>query len=109
MEPQTLRGLWTGVVAVTGEQVQLLAEALQVEPDDLLGPDPLQAALDRMAHPLFKQPILRAAHQSGLPEGQTRDAVRSEYALAARDDSSTISDTRLLDAIKRVATQHVTP
>ena len=88
----------------TDKQVRLLAEALKVERDDLLGPDPLQECFDRPSHPLFKQPILSAASQSGLTEGQTRDAVRSEYALAARDDSSAVSEARLLDAIQRVTT-----
>lgn len=109
LRPHTLRDLWTGVQPVTKEQVRLLAEALHVEPDDLLGPDPLQAVLDRLTHPRFKQPILSAARRSGLAEGETRDAIRSEYALAARDDSSKVSDTRLLDAIKRVAAYRVAP
>jgi hypothetical protein len=103
LKPEALRAFWTGVKPVTEEQMYLLAEALGVEPDELLGPDPLQEVLDRLAHPLFKQPILNAAYQSGLTEGQTRDAVRSDYALVARDDSLTVSDARLFDAIRRVA------
>lgn len=109
LKPQTLRGLWTGVRPVTDEQVRSLATALHVEPDDLLGPDPLQDVLDRLAHPLFKEPILAAAGKFGVAEGPARDAVRSEYALAARDDPLTISDAKLLDAIKRVAAGHSTP
>jgi hypothetical protein len=109
MEPQTIRGPWTGVDSLSDEQVRALADALQVGPDDLLGPDPLQAVFDHIAHPLFKQAIQTAADQSGLSEGETRDAVRSEYALAARDDSTVISDARLMDAIKRVPARPVAP
>jgi hypothetical protein len=109
LEPQILKGLWTGVKPVTDEQLRLLSAALKVESDDLLGVDPLQEVVDRLGHPLFKQPILSAARQSGLTEGRTRDAARSEYGLAARDDSSIVSDVRLLDAIKRAAVRRVTP
>jgi hypothetical protein len=109
LKPPTLSPIWTGVQPVTDEQVHTLADALEVEPKDLLEPDPLQEVLDRLAHPLFKERLLDAASRSGLTEGSARDAVRSEYALAARDDSLTVADAKLLDAIKRVASGHATP
>jgi hypothetical protein len=109
LEPQILKGVWTGVEPVTDEQLRSLIAALKVESDDLLGPDPLQEVVDRLEDPLFKHPIMSAARKSGLTEGRTRDAARSEYALAARDDSSIVLDSRLLDAIKRVAARRVTP
>lgn len=101
LTPVALRPLWTGVQPATEEQVNALAADLGVEASELLADDPLREAVDRLAVPLFKEPLLALASRAGITEGAARARARGEYALAARDDSLAVSDNRLLDAIKR--------
>lgn len=103
LAPPDLRPLWIGVQPATEDQVNALAADLGVEASELLADDPLREAVDRMAEPLFKEPILELASRTGIREGAARSRTRVQYALAARDDSLGVSDTRLLDAIKRAA------
>jgi len=91
------------VQAATEDQVNALAADLGVEASELLADDPLREAVDRLAAPLFKEPLLELASRKGIPEGVARSRARGQYALAARDDSLGVSDTRLLDAINRAA------
>ena len=98
-----LRPLWTGVQPASEEQLAEVARVLGVEASALLDDDPMGEAVERLAAPLFKEPLLGLASQVGITEGVARDRARSQYALAARDDSLEVSDTRLMDAIRRAA------
>lgn len=98
-----LRSLWTGVQPASEEQLAKVAHVLGVEASTLLADDPMGEAVERLAAPLFKEPLLSLASHVGITEGAARDHARSQYALAARDDSLEVSDTRLMDAIKRAA------
>lgn len=101
LAPPAFRPLWTGVQPVTQEQVAALASDLGVSSLTLLADDPLHAAVERLSDPLFKEPLLALAALRKITEGEARDRARGQYALAARDDTLAVSDTRLLDAIKR--------
>lgn len=103
LAPVQLRRFWTGVLPVSGKQIAALAEDLGVEPGRLIGEDPLLPAMNRLAHPRFKTDLLNAASRVRISEGESRDRTRAEYALAARDDTTGVSNARLADAIKRVA------
>ena len=103
LAPPALRQLWSGAQPATESQVDAVAHALGVGADDLTGEDPLGAVVARLWEPRFKAGIVDAAWRRGLSEGRARDLTRAEYALAARDDSSQISDRRLFDAVRRVA------
>ncbi len=98
-----LRPLWTGVQPASEEQLAEVARVLGVEASTLLDDDPMGEAVERLAAPLFKEPLLGLASHVGITEGVARDRARSQYALAARDDSLEVSDTRLMDAIRRAA------
>lgn len=103
LAPVQLRPIWTGVSPLSSRQVDALADDLGVEPGRLIGDDPLLPAMNRLAHPRFKGDLLDAASRARISEGESRDRTRAEYALAARDDTTAVSDARLTDAIKRVA------
>ncbi len=103
LDPPDLRPLWTGVAPATEDQVNALAADLGVEASELLADDPLREAVDRLAAPTFKEPLLELASRTGITEGAARSRAREQYSLAARDDSLRVSDGRLLDAIKRAA------
>lgn len=105
LTPTELRPLWTGVQPATERQVLVLADDLGVDASALLAGDPMQGAVDRLSSPRFKQPLLDLASTVKISEGSARDRARSQYALAARDDSLGLSDDRLLDAIKRAAAE----
>jgi hypothetical protein len=98
-----LRELWRGLTPPSEEAAARLAESVGSPLEAVLGPDPLGKVVARLANPAFKLQLLEAAASRGLSEGEVRDAVRTEYALAARDDTLAISDDRLRDAIRRVA------
>ena len=106
LNPVELRPLWIGVQPVSAAQLSALADDLGVDEAALLGDDPWREAVERLALPVFKAPLLDLASKAGITEGDARNRTRSQYALAARDDSLTISDTRLLDAIKRAEITH---
>ncbi|WP_143813899.1 hypothetical protein [Luteococcus japonicus] len=101
LTPPLLRPLWTGVTPATEEQVQALATGLGFEVADILGEDPLARVTRRIAHPQFKQPLVDLADARQWSEEMARDSTRENYALAARDDSRTVVDQRIVDAIKR--------
>lgn len=103
LTPPELRPLWTGVQVASQDQVHALAADLGVEASELLADDPMREAVERLAVPLFKEPLLALASRAGISEGAARARVRGQYALAARDDSLGVSDARLLDAIKRAS------
>jgi transcriptional regulator with XRE-family HTH domain len=99
-----LRPLWTGVRPASEAQLAALANDLGVDASTLLAGDPMKEAVDRLASPVFKEPLLWLASSAGISEGDARDRARGQYALAARDDSLALDDNRLLDAIKRAVT-----
>ena len=103
LAPPDLRPLWTGEQPASDEQVNALAADLGVEASELLADDPMREAVERLAVPLFKEPLLALASRAGITEGAARARVRGQYALAARDDTLSVSDSRLLDAIKRAS------
>jgi len=103
LTPPRLRALWSGTEPATGDQVEAIAAALGVAGDDVIGEDPLGDVVARLSEPRFKAGIIAAGLDRGLDEGRIRELTRAEYALAARDDSSQISDRRLFDALNRVA------
>lgn len=103
MTPPELRPLWTGAQAASDDQLNALAADLEVEPSKLLADDPMHEAVERLAMPLFKDPLLALASRAGITEGAARARARGQYALAARNDSLKVGDSRLLDAIKRAS------
>lgn len=104
LAPPQLGPIWDGVVPVADEQLSLLAETLDVEGAALLRSDPLASVVMRLASPRFKPAIKDKMTSTGWSESTVRNAVRSEYTLAARDDAATPDavDRKLSDAISRV-------
>lgn len=109
LAPQLLRPYWRGVEPLTEEQARKLADALNVTAEEILGPDPLQRAVDRLANPAFKSEVTNAATSLGITEAEMREAVRSEYALAARDDGLAVQDAKLHTALQRVLAARRSP
>lgn len=96
-----LRSLMDGVVPVTDEQLAALAERLGVEGDSLVGADPLADVVIDIAWPRYKHDIVARAEETGLGEADIRRLARQEFALAARNDSDALRETKLRDAIGR--------
>lgn len=96
-----MRDYWIADKPVTFEQARKVANDLGVEVEEVTGTDPLQHVFDRLSSPIYKEDIVVRAQAHGIGEGQMRELVRSDFALAARDDSSSLTDTKLRDAIQR--------
>mgnify|MGYP006876022127 CR=1 FL=1 len=94
--------VWTGKSAVTATQVGVLADHLRTDPENLVSGDPLGHIVERLALPRFKREIRQRLSEVDTDEATLREAVRSDFALAARDDSDDLTDRKIHDAIRRV-------
>lgn len=99
--PLELRPLMTGVVPIPAEQLSAIAERLGVEGESLVGSDPLADVVIDLAWPRYKHDILVRTSETGYSEADIRRSARREFALAARDDSDDLRETKLRDAIRR--------
>ncbi|MDR2379601.1 MAG: hypothetical protein LBE08_00230 [Bifidobacteriaceae bacterium] len=99
LQTREISGLFEQTQFPTAEQISALASAAGVEdPLDLLEPPSDADALEQAA-PRWKRSVLRLADHLGLGEAETRDAIRAEFALAAR---STAPDGLMQAAIDRL-------
>lgn len=96
-----LRSLMDGVVPITDEQLAAVAKRLGVEGDSLVGPDPLADVVIDIAWPGYKHLVVARAAETGIGEADIRRFTRREFALAARNDSDALRETKLRDAIGR--------
>lgn len=96
-----LRPLMTGVVPITTEQLSAVAEHLGVEGESLLRPDPLADVVIDLAWPSYKRDIVVRIAETGIGEAAIRRIARREFALAARNDTDALRETKLRDAIRR--------
>lgn len=96
-----LRSLLTGVVAITAEQLSVIAESLGVEGESLVGADPLAEVAIDIASPRYKRDIMARTESTGHGEADIRRFARREFPLAARNDSEALRETKLRDAISR--------
>jgi hypothetical protein len=94
--------VWKGVSAVSDSQLEVIARSLKVDPDDLLGADPLRGMVKHLSSPRFKRQIRERMAEVRMDEAGFRRAVRADFALAARDDSDELLTQKLRDAIQRV-------
>lgn len=101
LDAASLRDIWWGEQSITADQARAIADYLQVDVDALLGEDPFRDVLERLASPVYKADLVARSREFGILEGEMRELVRSDFALAARDDSSSLTDAKLHDAIKR--------
>lgn len=98
---EDLRGIWVGLEAASESQVAVLAESLRVEPSEIISTDPWAATLDMLASPDYKQEIKTLFKSMDTTEANFRLIVRSEFALAARDDKDSLNEQKMRDAIQR--------
>ncbi|MFD3038521.1 hypothetical protein [Mycolicibacterium senegalense] len=96
-----LRALMDGVVPVTDEQLTAVAERLGVDGDSLVGADPLADVVIDIAWPSYKHLVVARTEETGIGEADIRRLARREFALAARNDSDALRETKLRDAIGR--------
>jgi len=96
-----LRSLMTGVVPISDEQLTAVAERLGVDRESLIGADPLADVVVDIAWPSYKPLIVARSTETGFGEADIRRFARREFALAARDDSDALRETKLRDAIGR--------
>lgn len=101
--PTEVAPLWNGVRPIDPADADRIAAALNIEIDGIVGGDPLQAVVDQLSSPRYKALIADRARELGVGEGTMRDAVRSDFTLAARDDSRKLADAKIRDAIARAA------
>lgn len=101
MGPAEVAPLWEGVQPIDPVSVESVAAALHIEMDSIVGDDPLQPVRDQLDSPRYKADIVARAAELGVGEGIMRDAARSEFTLAARDDSRKLTDVKIRDAIAR--------
>lgn len=95
------RALWLAHQPATAEQASAIADALGIDAAAITSPDPSQDFWTRLNTPLYKGEVVARASQLGVPEGEMRDLARSDFALAARDDTSQLTDAKVRDAIRR--------
>jgi hypothetical protein len=99
--PQDVRPLITGITPMTAEQLAAVAGKLGAESGALVGEDPLADVVQDLASPRFKRDVVARTVETGIGEGMIRRDARREFALAARNDSDTLRETKLRDAIRR--------
>lgn len=99
--PDEVRPIWDGVQPVGRARADQVAAMLGTVADRIVGDDPLQRVRDQLDSPRYKARIVARAAELRVGEGPMRDAVRSEFALAARDDSRKLTDVKIRDAIAR--------
>lgn len=97
-----VRPYWDGARPLTDEQIETLARTIKLPTEHLTGDDPYADVVQRLAAPEFKTAVEAQVQATGLSEEQVRSTARQEFALAARDDSSTRMDDKLRDALSRV-------
>ena len=69
--------------------------------DDIASADPLPEVMQMMSSPLSKGQIMARSRKEGVSEGTMRNLVRADFMLAARDDSTSLAEGKLRDAIAR--------
>jgi hypothetical protein len=99
--PQEVRPLLTGVLPITAEQLDVVAQRLEVEGESLVGTDPLADVVIDLAQPSFKRQIVARTAETGAGEAAIRRSARREFALAARNDGDALRESKLRDAISR--------
>lgn len=97
----TLRAYWEGQRPVSPDQAHALAHELGVTIDDIASADPLPEVMQMMSSPLYKGQIMARSRKEGVSEGTMRNLVRADFMLAARDDSTSLAEGKLRDAIAR--------
>lgn len=98
---EDLRGIWVGLEPASETQVAALAGSLGVHPSDITSADPWAGTLEMMASPDYKRDLKSRFSSMGTTEENLRLIVRSEFALAARDDNDSRSEQKMRDAIQR--------
>lgn len=101
LSPAELRPLMDGVEPITAEHLATVAKRLGVDENSLVGTDPLASVVIDLARPSYKHLIVTRTEETGLREADIRRSARREFALAARDDSDALRETKLRDAINR--------
>jgi len=96
-----LRSLMDGVEPISARQLTAVAERLGVDGDSIVGADPLAGVLIDIAQPSYKRDIVARTEATGIGEADIRRSTRREFALAARNDSDALRETKLRDAITR--------
>jgi hypothetical protein len=96
-----LRALMDGVEPISAKQLTAVAERLGVDGDSIVRADPLAGVLIDIAQPSYKRDIVARTEATGIGEADIRRSTRREFALAARNDSDALRETKLRDAINR--------
>ena len=98
---EALRDIWLGLEPASDEQVAALAASLGVRPSDITAPDPWEETLEALSSPAYKQDLKARLSALGTTEERLRLVVRTEFALAARDDKDSLTEQKMRDAIWR--------
>lgn len=96
-----IRDIWLGLEPATDEQTTALAASLGVRPSDITAPDPWGETLSALSKPAYKQDLKTRLAALETSEEHLRLEVRTEFALAARDDKDSLTEQKMRDAIWR--------
>lgn len=99
LTPPRAVGMMRGEELPTADQLELIAQRLNLEPEALLG-GALEGDDQLLISPEVKDRVLDIAMLHNTDEGHARQLLRSEFALAARSDND--PRTRLEAAVHRL-------